>query len=142
MTFQNLNPTEIAALLQSARTIAIVGLSHDSSRPSCEVATALLEFGYRIIPVNPNLQAWENIPALPTLGAAVATLAPDERIDIVDVFRKPRYVAAIVDDCLRLKLPALWLQRGVIDEAAAARARAAGMTVVMDKCLKVERMRI
>ncbi len=142
MTFQNPSRDEIAALLRQARTIAVVGLSDDPSRPSFGVAEVLLKFGYRIIPVNPRLTSWEKIPALPTLDAAVHSLAPGERIDIVDVFRQPEHVAAIVDDCLRLALPALWLQLGVIDEAAAVRARASGMTVVMDKCIKVERMRM
>jgi predicted CoA-binding protein len=142
MTFQNLKHAEIAELLREARTIAVVGLSANPARPSYDVATALLEFGYRIIPVSPRLQSWENIPAVPTLDAAVATLAPGERIDIVNVFRQPQHVAGIVTDCLRLKLPALWLQLGVIDEIAAARAQDGGMTVVMDKCLKIERVRI
>ncbi len=142
MTFQNPNNHEIAALLTSARTIAVVGLSDNPARPSCDVTAALLGFGYRIIPVNPALRTWQGIPAVPNLAAAVASLAPDERIDIVDVFRQPQHIATIVDDCLHLKLPALWLQLDVVDDAAAARAQAGGMIVVMDKCIKIERMRI
>ena len=69
----------------------------------------------------------------------MAAQARGERIDIVDVFRRPEHVAAIVDDCMRFRLPALWLQLDVVDEAAAARAQAAGMTVVMDRCICVER---
>lgn len=142
MTFQNPSRAEITGLLTRARTIAVVGLSDNPMRPSYEVTEALQGYGYRIVPVNPALTAWQGIPAVPTLEAAVASLKPGERIDIVDVFRQPQHVAGIVDDCLRLELPALWLQLGVIDEAAALRAQAAGMTVVMDKCIKVERMRM
>jgi predicted CoA-binding protein len=69
-------------------------------------------------------------------------LGPDERVDIIDVFRQPEHVDAIVDDCIRLKLPVLWLQFGVVNEAAAQRAVAAGITVVMDRCMKMERMRL
>jgi len=99
-------------------------------------------YGYRIVPVSPSLASWQGISAVPNLDAAVASLAGGERIDIVNVFRQSHHVAAIVDDCLRLKLPALWLQLGVVDEAAALRAQSGGITVVMDKCIKVERMRM
>jgi predicted CoA-binding protein len=142
MTFQNASKAEIAALLTTARTIAVVGLSDNPSRPSYDVANAMQGFGYRIIPVSPTLTKWQGIPAVPTLETAVASLAPGERIDIVNVFRQPWHVAAIVDDCLRLNLPALWLQLGVVDEAAALRGQMAGIVVVMNKCLKVERMRM
>jgi uncharacterized protein len=142
MTFKNPTETEIAALLIAARTIAVVGLSDTPARPSYGVAKSLLSYGYRIIPVSPKLASWEGIPAVPTLKAAVANLGPNERIDIVDVFRQSQYVSGIVDECLSLKLPALWLQLGVIDEDAALRAQSAGMTAVMNKCIKLERMKI
>jgi predicted CoA-binding protein len=142
MAFLNPAPAEIVRLLRDARTIAVVGLSDNPQRPSYEVAATLLDFGYRIIPVNPALAVWEGIRAVPDLDHLTGVLGPGEQVDIVNVFRQPRHVAAIVDDCLRLQLPTLWLQLGVIDEAAAQRAREAGMTVVMDRCLKVERMRI
>jgi len=142
MTFQNPSRTEIAELLTQARTIAVIGLSDNPVRPSFGVAEALRSFGYRIIPVNAALATWQGIPAFPTLEAAVASLKPGEHIDIVNVFRQPQHVAAIVDECLRLKLPALWLQLGVVDDAAALRAKAGGMTVVMDRCIKVERARM
>jgi predicted CoA-binding protein len=73
--------------------------------------------------------------AVPDLAHLSDVLGPDEQVDIVDVFRRPEHVAAIVDDCIRLRLPALWLQDGVIDEAAAERARSAGIFTVMDRCL-------
>ena len=96
-------------------------------------------YGYRIVPVNPEIDGWEGEPAFPTLAAAVEAERAGSAIDIVDVFRRSEHVAAVVNDCLRLRLPALWLQLDVIDEAAAARAAAAGMTVVMDRCILVER---
>jgi uncharacterized protein len=99
----------------------------------------MLGYGYRIVPVNPTLQAWQGLVAHPTLEAAVAALGEDERIDIVNVFRRPAQVDRVVDDCLRLGLPALWLQSGVVNEPAARRAVDAGMTVVMDRCIYVDR---
>ena len=100
------------------------------------------DFGYRILPINPALQTWRGVPAYANLAAAAATLGPDERIDIVNVFRRPARVGEVVDECLRLGLPALWLQLGVINETAAERAAAAGMTVVMDRCIYVDRSRM
>ena len=127
--FINPGPDEIRALLRRVKTIAVVGLSATPARPSHRVAAALQGFGYRIIPVNPALgevlgeRAWPSLRELP---------GP---VDLVDVFRESHHVAGLVEDCLALKLPALWLQDGVIDVVAAQRARAAGMTVVMDRCL-------
>lgn len=138
-SFQNPSRAAIAALLRTARTIAVLGLSAARDRPSYGVARALQQFGYRIIPVNPALRTWEGLPAIPDLEHLPDVLGPGESVDIVDVFRQPRHVDAIVTSCLKLKLPALWLQLGVVDEAAALRAQAGGMVVVMDKCLYVER---
>lgn len=129
-------------MLGEARTIAVVGLSDNPQRASYDVAATLLGYGYRIIPVNPALAVWEGIRAVADLDQAASLLGPGEQIDIVDVFRQSQHVAGIVDDCIRLQLPALWLQLGVIDDAAAQRAGQSGMTVVMDRCLKVERMRM
>lgn len=142
MPFYNPPPEAIAALLRSARTVAVVGLSDNPNRPSYEVASAMLDYGYRIIPVNPALTVWEGVRAVPDLDHLSDVLGPGERVDIVNVFRQPHHVGEVVADCIRLQLPALWLQLGVIDEAAADRAVAAGITVVMDKCIKVERMRL
>lgn len=139
MRHRNPDAEAIAALLRGARTIAVVGLSGDPGRPSHGVARAMQAYGYRIVPVNPKLDAWRGERAFATLTAAVAAQPPDTPIDIVDVFRRREHVAALVDECLQLRLPVLWLQLGVIDEAAAARAQAAGMTVVMDRCILVER---
>ncbi len=131
------NPTaeEIARLLRAARTIAVVGLSPDRTRPSHGVARALQRFGYRIIPVNPNAESVLGEPAVPSLEQVVEVLGPGEHVDIVDVFRRPQYVAGIVADCIRLRMPALWLQDGVVDVVAAERARQAGILTVMDRCL-------
>jgi uncharacterized protein len=103
------------------------------------VARSLQRFGYRIIPVNPFAESVLGEPAVPSLEQLPEVLSDSERVDIVDVFRRPQYVAGIVADCIRLALPALWLQDGVVDEAAAERARAAGIFTVMDRCLYRDR---
>jgi predicted CoA-binding protein len=135
--FGNPSREDIRALLERARTIAVVGLSDDRGRPSYGVTRAMRGFGYRIVPVNPALERWEGLPAYADLDAAVQ--GSTEPIDIVNVFRRPAQVGKVVDQCLRLALPALWLQVGVVNEEAAARAAAAGMTVVMDRCIMVDR---
>ena len=137
--FLNPKAEEVARLLRGARTIAVVGLSPDRTRPSHGVAKALQRFGYRIIPVNPFAESILGEPAVASLDQLPEALGPDERIDIVDVFRRRDYVAGIVDECIRLKLPALWLQESVIDERAAARAVQEGIFTVMDRCLFRER---
>jgi uncharacterized protein len=135
VTFQNPSPAEIESLLRGARIIAVVGLSADSSRPSYGVAAALQRFGYRVIPVTPTAPSVLGERSVPDLDHLRDVLATDERVDLVDVFRRPEHVAAIVDDCIRLALPALWLQDGVVDAVAATRARDAGLRVVMDRCI-------
>ena len=139
MAFQNPPRAEIEILLRSAHIIAMVGLSPNPARPSFGVARHLQSYGYRVIPVNPTCESVLGERALPDLAAAKASLKPSESIDIVDVFRQPQAVPGIVEDCMRLRLKALWLQLGVIHEAAAERARAAGMFVVMDLCIYRER---
>ncbi|MGI9247297.1 MAG: CoA-binding protein [Steroidobacteraceae bacterium] len=139
MSFRNPPDDAIRSLLEQARTVAVVGISDDPTRPSHEVSLHMRGYGYRILPVNPSLPQWEGVPAFPSLEAALHSLGPGARIDIVNVFRRPAQVGAVVDECLRLGLPALWLQMGVVDEAAAQRAQDAGMTVVMDRCIYVER---
>ena len=123
---------EIGRLLQSAKTIAVVGLSNNPLRPSHGVSAYMQSQGYRVIPVNPEIKG--------ALGEkAVARLSDiNEKIDIVDVFRRSEFVPGIVDEAIRLKVPALWLQEGVIHEEAAARARQAGIFVVMDHCILKE----
>jgi uncharacterized protein len=133
--FANPPAEQIADLLRAAHTIAVVGLSADRTRPSHGVARALQRFGYRVIPVNPHAESILGEPAVASLDQLPDALGPGERVDIVDVFRRPQFVAGIVDDCIRLKLPALWLQEGVIDSEAAQRAVQAGIFTVMDRCL-------
>jgi len=99
-------------------------------------------FGYRILPVNPLIREALGEAAYPTLAAAQSSLPAGERIDVVNVFRRSEHVAGIVDECLALDVPALWLQEGVVDAAAAGRARDGGMKVVMDRCIYKDRARI
>ena len=134
--FTNPSMDEIRTLLRRIKTIAVVGLSASPRRPSHGVAKALQGFGYRIIPVNPALSEGLGEKAYPSLRDL------PEPVDLVDVFRDPSHVAAIVDECIDLKLPALWLQDGVIDSTAALRARAAGLTVVMDRCIYRDYLRL
>ena len=137
--FVNPPAEEIAKLLRAARIIAVVGLSPDRTRPSHGVAKALQRFGYRIIPVNPYAESVLGEPAVGSLDQLPEVLAPDERVDIVEVFRRVEHVGGIVGECIRLQLPALWLQVGVVDERAAERAVRAGIFTVMDRCMFKER---
>jgi uncharacterized protein len=137
--FRNPDAQAIERLLRAARTIAIVGLSSNPARPSFGVARNLQRFGYRIVPVNPAETAVLGERAVATLDRVAEVLGPGERLDIVDVFRRPDAVPPIVDDCIRLRVPALWLQEGVIDEAAAERAHDAGILTVMDRCIYRDR---
>jgi predicted CoA-binding protein len=144
--FKNPTADQISQLLHSARVIAVVGLSADPSRPSHSVARALQGFGYRIIPVTPSAPSVLGQRSVPDLEHLQEVLGPGEQVDIVDVFRRPEHVAGIVDDCIRLHSPtdgpmrpALWLQDGVIDTAAAERAVQAGIFTVMDRCLYRDR---
>jgi predicted CoA-binding protein len=133
--FRNPDHARIEHLLRTARTIAIVGLSADASRPSHSVARHLQGFGYRIIPVTPAAQTVLGERAVPDLDHVREALRPGESVDVVEVFRRPEHVAALVDDCIRLGFPALWLQDGVVNDAAAMRAQTAGLFVVMDRCM-------
>jgi predicted CoA-binding protein len=135
LVFKNPPAEKIAALLRSARIIAIVGLSADPSRPSNRVARQLQGFGYRIIPVTPAGGTILGEQVVADLDHLSEVLKPGERVDVVDVFRRPEHVAAIVGDCIRLGMPALWLQDGVIDEDAAEKAVRAGIFTVMDRCM-------
>ena len=134
--FANPSSEEIRKLLQRVKTIAVVGLSASPNRPSYGVARSLQGFGYRVIPVNPALADVLGERSYPSLRDL------PEPVDLVDVFRDPSHVAAIVDECIDLKLPALWLQDGVIDSTAALRAQAAGLTVVMDRCIYRDYLRL
>lgn len=129
-------PDELRDLLRRARTIAVVGLSPKPIRPSHSVARYLQGAGYRIIPINPGYERILGAQSYPTLEAA----ARDHAIDVVNVFRRSEHAGGVVDQALALRpLPLLiWLQEGVEDHAAADRAAAAGIPIVMDDCLAVE----
>ena len=122
----------IAHLLQRAKTIAVVGLSNSPLRPSHGVSAYMQTQGYHIIPVNPEIEEALGERAYPSLKAV-----PD-KIDIVNVFRRPEFVDEIVDQAIELKVPAIWMQESVINEKAAERARKAGIFVVMDQCILKE----
>ncbi len=136
MSFQNPPEPEIRALLERVKTIAVVGLSPKADRPSHRIARRLQEWGYRVIPVRPAIaellgeRAYARLSDLP--------LKPD----LVDVFRAADEIGPLVDECIALGIPAIWIQEGIVNEDAAARARAAGMRVVMDRCIAVEHRRL
>lgn len=127
---------QIAELLKNAKTIAVVGLTDSPFRPSYGVSQYMQSQGYKIIPVNPNITESLGEKAYPSL------LDVPEKIDIVDVFRRPDAVPEIVAQSIRIKAPAIWLQEGVIHESAAQIARAAGIFVVMDLCILKEHRRL
>jgi predicted CoA-binding protein len=142
MTFTNPTREEIEALLGRVRGIAVVGLSDSPFRTSNGVAAAMQRFGYRIIPVNPLVGSALGEQAFDSLTSAVAALGPERAPDLVNVFRRSEHVSAIVDECIALGLPALWLQEGVIDDAGATRAREAGLFVVMNRCIMKDRAKL
>ena len=123
---------QIADLLKNAKTIAVVGLSDSPLRPSHGVSAYMQSQGYRIIPVNPQITDALGEPSYASL------LEVPEKIDIVDVFRRSEYVDEVVEQAIRLKIPAIWLQEGVVNESAAEKARRAGIFVVMDRCILKE----
>jgi predicted CoA-binding protein len=126
----------IERILKESRTVAVVGLSSDPERPSFEVAEYLQCRGYHIIPVNPNVPEVLGERAYPDL------LSIPEKIDVVDVFRRSDLVPPIVADAIRIGARAVWMQEGVINEEAALQARAVGLLVVMDHCMRKETRRL
>ncbi|HUR36768.1 MAG TPA: CoA-binding protein [Terriglobales bacterium] len=123
---------QIGEVLAKAKTIAVVGLSSSPLRPSYGVAAYMQSNGYKIIPVNPSINGALGEKAVPTLSDV------QEKIDIVNIFRRSEAVPEIVDEAIKLKVPVLWMQEDVIHEAAAEKARQAGITVLMDKCILKE----
>lgn len=118
------------------KTIAVVGISDNPERPSNFVAKFLEEHGYRIIPVNPNLSEWDGKKCYPDL------MSIPVKVDIVDIFRRPEAVPPIVDEAIAIKAKVVWMQEGIVNEEAAAKARDAGIEVVMDRCMKKEYIRL
>ena len=126
----------VTELLKKAKTIAVVGLSDDPMRPSHGVSAYMQSHGYRIVPVNPHIESCLGENAYPSL------LEVPEKIDIVNIFRRPEFVEEVVDQAIHLKVPAVWMQEDVIHEKGAEKARRAGILVVMDRCiLKEHRLR-
>ncbi|MEZ4365366.1 MAG: CoA-binding protein [Kofleriaceae bacterium] len=132
------NPPDdaIRTLLASASSIAVVGASNNPAKPSREIVSRLLAHGYRVVPVNPNETEVLGLPSFPSLAAATAANAGP--FDIVDVFRRAEDTPTVAADAIAAGGRALWLQSGIVNEAAAAAARAAGLAVVMDLCISVE----
>ncbi len=124
-------------ILKHYRTVAVVGLSPKTHRDSHEVAAYMQSKGWRIIPINPNALEILGEPAYPSLSEA----AKVERIELVNVFRNSEDIPPVVDEAIAIGAPAIWMQLGIAHEAAAARARAAGMHVVQNRCLLVEHRR-
>jgi len=129
---------ELRRILGSARTIAVVGLSPQWHRPSFFAAKYMLEHGYRVVPVNPTAREILGQRCYPNVTEA----AEDHQIDIVDCFRRSEDIAPIADEAIAIGAKCLWMQIGVINAAAAERARAAGLDVVMDRCVKIEHARL
>ena len=126
----------IYELLSRTKTIAVVGLSDSPLRASHGVSAYMQAAGYKIIPVNPKIAEALGEKSYPSLLEIPLEVA--KTIDLVDVFRRPEFVDEIVEQAIQLKIPAIWLQEGVINERAAEKARQAGMFVVMDRCILKE----
>jgi predicted CoA-binding protein len=132
-------PETIRSILESTRTIAVIGLTDKPGRPSLGVSRYMQQQGYRIVPVNPQVEEVLGEKAYTTLDAAFDGLAAEGvKIDCVNVFRAPPFVPEIVKEVMRLHIPNLWLQEGVCHEEAAEWAEAAGVHVVMDRCILKE----
>ena len=129
MGFVNPEPDEIRALLQSVKRIAVVGFSPKPARASHNIARQMQRFGFHIIPVRPGIREGLGEKAYPKLASVPG------RVDLANVFRSGKYVPEVVDECLRLGIKNIWMQEGAENEAAAERAKAAGMTVVMGRCI-------
>jgi predicted CoA-binding protein len=123
---------EISTLLKNCRTIAVVGLSPKENRPSNQVARYLQDVGYRIIPVNPGQKEILGETCYPSL------LDIPEPVDVVDIFRRSEEVLPVVEQAVKIKAKAVWMQQGIINEEAARLARSNGLAVVMDRCMKID----
>ena len=131
--FTNPSLDEIKDILKETKTIAVVGLSPKPKRPSHSVSKAMQDFGYTIIPVRPAVEEVLGEKAYPDLESIPGSL--QSKIDIVNVFRAPDKISPIIDACIKLKVPLIWLQDGVVNEVEALRAQEAGIKVIMDRCV-------
>lgn len=127
---------ELRDILQHARTIAVVGMSNNPTKPSFEVGDYLTKQGYRVLPVNPTIDQVLMVPAYKSLRDIT------EHVDVVDIFRKPEDVPSVVDDAIAIGADVVWMQLGIVNEQAAAKAREAGLTVVMDRCMMAQHQRL
>jgi len=127
---------KIREILQESKTIAVVGLSPKPHRPSHQVARYLMEAGYTVIPVNPGHDALMGLTCYPNLRAIPAP------VDMVDIFRRPEAVMNIVNDAVAIGARYIWMQEGIVNEEAAAKAEAAGLRVVMDRCTMVDHLNL
>jgi hypothetical protein len=134
--FQNPTDPELRALLRRVHRIAVVGLSPKPDRPSFRVSKQMLAWGFEIVPVRPMVQSVLGQPAYSRLEDVPGT------VDLVNVFRNADEVDAVVDSAIAINAPAIWIQQGIVNEAAAERARAAGLVVVMDRCVMVDYARL
>jgi predicted CoA-binding protein len=127
---------DMESILKNSKTIAVVGLSDRPERPSYQVASYLLEQGYRIIPVNPNISEWGGIRVYGSLSEI------KEKVDVVDIFRRSEHVPGIVDEAIKIGAKVVWMQLGVANQQAAEKAKAAGLKVVMNRCMKIEHSKL
>lgn len=131
-----MDDAKIREILQKSKTVAVVGLSPNPERDSYEVAKYLQEAGYRIIPVNPRADEILGEKAYPDLASV------PEKIDVVDIFRRPEHVPPVVDEAIKVGARSVWMQLGVVNEEAAKKAAEAGLDVVMDRCMLREHKRL
>jgi predicted CoA-binding protein len=136
MPRENATSEEIAGILRSARTVAVVGLSNDPGRDSHRIAAYLQAHGYRIFPINPKVEQVLGEKAYPDLKSV------PEKIDVVDIFRKPAAIPAVVDEAISVGAKTVWMQLGLAHNEAADKARQAGLEVVMNKCMMVEHRKL
>ncbi|MCC7202571.1 MAG: CoA-binding protein [Nitrospirae bacterium] len=127
---------DIEKIIRESKNIAVVGMSNRLGRPSLTVASYLRGQGYRIIPVNPAIQDINGEKCYPDL------MSIPEKVDVVDIFRKPADVPPVVEEAIRIGAKAVWMQEGVVNEEAAGRAQEAGLRVIMDKCMLKEHARL
>ena len=127
---------DIEKIIRESRNIAVVGISNKLGRPSLTVASYLKGQGYRIIPVNPTIQDVNGEKCYPDLGSI------PEKVDVVDIFRKPQDVLPVVEEAIRIGAKTVWMQEGIVNEDAARKAKEAGLQVVMDKCMLKEHARL
>ena len=132
MPRKNATTAEVREILTGNRVVAVVGMSENPERASNHVAAYLMEHGYRVIPVNPGVESILGQKSWPSLSAV------PEKVDIVDIFRKPEAVPGIVDEAIKAGAKVVWMQEGIVHNAAAEKARAAGLKVVMNKCMLKE----